>query len=124
MPSNADLLAIKKSLSNRYLPKKSAATSRLSLFAATVSTTPAQNVVGVGVGTKFTDGKETSTKCVRFYVATKIHKGCADEEAALAWRGRRRADRCDRHRAVPPVQHGVRQQVEAAAGSAGHVDWL
>ena len=41
MPSNADLLAIKKSLSNRYLPKKSAATSRLSLFAATVSTTPA-----------------------------------------------------------------------------------
>jgi hypothetical protein len=83
VPSNADLLAIKKSLSNRYLPKKSTATSRLSLFAATVSTTPAQNVVGVGVGTKFTDGKETSTKCVRFYVATKIHKDALTKKQLL-----------------------------------------
>jgi hypothetical protein len=72
MPSNADLLAIKKSLSTRYLAK--VATETVSTFAASASIRPAQNVVGVGVGSKFTDGKETSTKCVRFYVADKIHK--------------------------------------------------
>ena len=93
MPSNADLLAIKKSLSNRYLPKKSAATSRLSLFAATVSTTPAQNVVGVGVGAETVEGKETSTRCVRFYVEQKIHKNLLSRQRKTCLASyRRRAD--------------------------------
>lgn len=72
MPTQAELLSLKKTLSNRYLAKASPQT--VSTFAAAAAVSPAQNVVGVGVGTKFTDGKETSTKCVRFYVAEKIHK--------------------------------------------------
>lgn len=81
MPSNADLLAIKKSLSRRYLSKATIET--ISTFAASASINSAQNVVGVGVGTKFTDGKETSTKCVRFYVANKINKAALSTKSLL-----------------------------------------
>ena len=81
MPSNADLLAIKKSLSSRYLSKATVET--ISTFAASASISAAQNVVGVGVGTKFTNGKETSTKCVRFYVANKIHKSALPTKSLL-----------------------------------------
>ena len=59
-------------MSSRYLAK--ASTQAVTTFAAAASISPAQNVVGVGVGTKFCDGKETSTRCVRFYVAVKIPK--------------------------------------------------
>lgn len=78
MPSQADLLALKKALSKRYLAK--ATTEAVTTFAAAASVKPAQNVVGVGIGTKFVEGEETSTKCVRFYVAQKIG------EAALSAR--------------------------------------
>ena len=73
MPTAADYQAAKNSMSKRYLAK--AAPQSLSAFAATaVSTQPVQNVVGIGVGTKYVAGKETKTQCVRFYVANKIHK--------------------------------------------------
>ncbi len=81
MPSTADLLAIKKSLSARYLSRATSKT--ISTFGASASITAAQNVVGVGVGTKFTDGKETATKCVRFYVADKIHKAALSARSLL-----------------------------------------
>lgn len=46
----------------------------MTTFGLTASTRPALNLVGVGLGTKFTAGKETQSQCVRFYVAEKIHK--------------------------------------------------
>jgi hypothetical protein len=72
MPTQPDLLAAKKLLSRRYLSKAVPATFNTFAIAAPVQ--PAQNVVGVGVGTKITDGKETATQCVRFYVGAKIAK--------------------------------------------------
>ncbi len=81
MASNADLLAAKKAMTTRFLTK--ATTEGFHAFAAAASTTPAQNVVGVGVGTKFSGGKETKTKCVRFYVAQKIHKNALSARTLL-----------------------------------------
>jgi len=73
MPPAVDYLSAKKAMSKRYLAK--ATPLAFSTFtAAAAAAQPSQNVVGVGVGTKFVDGKETKTQCVRFYVANKIHK--------------------------------------------------
>ncbi|MEP7101109.1 MAG: hypothetical protein ABI781_11405 [Burkholderiales bacterium] len=68
--SHADLLEAKSSMSRRYLAK--AVPSAITAFGLAAPLKAAQNVVGVGVGTKFSNGKETSTKCVRFYVGQKI----------------------------------------------------
>jgi hypothetical protein len=65
-----DLLAAKTVMSRRYLSK--AAPSGITTFGLAMPLKAAQNVVGVGVGTKFSEGKETNTKCVRFYVREKI----------------------------------------------------
>ena len=46
MASHADLLALKKTMSARYLTK--ATTEAVTTFAAAASVNPAQNVVGVG----------------------------------------------------------------------------
>ena len=81
MATQADLLAAKKAMSSRYLAK--ASTEAVTTFGATTSVKPAQNVVGVGVGTKFSAGKETSTRCVRFYVAEKIHKAALSAKNLL-----------------------------------------
>lgn len=81
MPTQADLLSLKRVLSNRYLAKASMET--VTTFAATASIKPAQNVVGIGVGTKFSGGKETKTQCVRFYVADKIHKDALSAKQLL-----------------------------------------
>ena len=68
-------------MSSRYLAK--ASTEAVTTFAAAASLNPAQNVVGVGVGTKFSGGKETSSRCVRFYVAEKIHKAALSGKRLL-----------------------------------------
>lgn len=68
--SQSDLLAAKTTMSRRYLSK--AAPSGITTFGLAMPLKAAQNVVGVGVGTKFSEGKETTTKCVRFYVREKI----------------------------------------------------
>jgi hypothetical protein len=81
MPSQADFLAAKKSMSSRFLRKASPAA--FSTFALAASTKPVQNVVGVGVGTKFSAGKETETQCVRFYVEHKIHKNALSSKNQL-----------------------------------------
>jgi hypothetical protein len=70
--SRSDLLQAKALMSRRYLAV--AVPSAVTTFALAAPRTPSLNVVGVGVGTKFTDGVETATKCVRFYVAEKIDK--------------------------------------------------
>lgn len=73
MPAAADFQAAKKAMSKRYLAK--ATPLGMSTFAAIAATTqPAQNVVGIGVGAKYVNGKETKTQCIRFYVAAKIHR--------------------------------------------------
>jgi hypothetical protein len=72
MATSSDLMAAKSLMSRRYLTK--ATTTEFTAFAASAPLKPSQNVVGVGVGTKFSDGKETSTRCVRFYVERKIHR--------------------------------------------------
>jgi hypothetical protein len=79
--TQADLLNLKKTMSRRYLAR--ASTEAVATFAASAPMNPAQNVVGVGVGTKFTGGKETSTRCVRFYVAEKIHKAALSARQLL-----------------------------------------
>ena len=81
MATQSDLLSAKKLLSRRYLAKT--VTASVSTFAASASMSPPQNVVGVGIGTKFTDGKETSTQCVRFYVAEKIAKSALAKKNLL-----------------------------------------
>jgi hypothetical protein len=81
MATQADILAVKKAMSSRYLSK--ASTESVTTFAASAAVSPAQNVVGVGVGTKYSDGKETSTRCVRFYVAQKIHKAALSAKQLL-----------------------------------------
>lgn len=82
MPSAADYLSAKNAMSKRYLAK--ATPQPFTAFAATaVTTQPSQNVVGIGVGTKFVDGKETQTQCVRFYVASKIHKNALTAKELL-----------------------------------------
>ena len=72
MSTRSDFLAAKRSMSARYLKKASAST--VTRFGLVADVQPKINVVGVGVGTKFTAGKETGTQCVRFYVVDKIHK--------------------------------------------------
>ncbi|MCC6539233.1 MAG: hypothetical protein IT162_16900 [Bryobacterales bacterium] len=82
MPTTAEYASAKKAMSKRYLAK--AAPLTLTTFAAAASTTqPTENVVGIGVGTKFVDGKETPTQCIRFYVAAKIHKDNLTAKAQL-----------------------------------------
>src|SRR5262245_45389152 len=81
MPSQADLRSLKSAMSRRYLAKASVET--VTTFAASAPLKPAQNVVGVGGGTKFSNGKETSTECVRFYVAEKIHKDALSSKDLL-----------------------------------------
>lgn len=81
MASQADLLALKKTMSARYLTR--ATTQAVTTFAAAASVSPAQNVVGVGVGAKITDGVETSTRCVRFYVVEKIDKAALSARQLL-----------------------------------------
>ncbi len=71
MATSSDLLAAKSVMSRRYLTK--ATPAAFTPFAAAAPMKPSQSVVGVGVGTKFSDGKETTTQCVRFYVERKIH---------------------------------------------------
>jgi hypothetical protein len=81
MPSAADFRTAKKAMSKRYLAK--AAPAAIRTFAAMAPMAPTQNVVGVGMGTKFTDGKETKTRCVRFYVAEKVHKAALTSKTLL-----------------------------------------
>ena len=81
MPSHSDFLAAKKTMSSRFLRK--ATPSDVTTFALVANTKPAQNVVGVGVGTKFSEGKETSTQCVRFYVEQKIGKAALSAKQLL-----------------------------------------
>jgi hypothetical protein len=68
--SQSDLIAAKTMMSRRYLSK--ATPGGITTFGLAMPLKAAQNVVGVGVGTKFSEGKETNTKCVRFYVREKI----------------------------------------------------
>jgi hypothetical protein len=70
--SHSDLLKAKASMSRLYLAK--AVPSAVATFALAAPRKPSLNVVGVGVGTKFVEGRETATKCVRFYVTEKIDK--------------------------------------------------
>ena len=72
MATSSDLLAAKSLMSRRFLSK--ATPGVITAFAAAAPLKPAQNVVGVGVGTKFSEGQETTIQCVRFYVERKIHK--------------------------------------------------
>jgi len=81
MPDQSDLLAAKKSMSNRFL--KRASPIPFTTFGLVGHTKPVQNVVGVGVGTKFSGGKETTTKCVRFYVEHKIPKSALSTKDQL-----------------------------------------
>lgn len=67
-----DLIALKDTLSAKFL---STVVSRVvTRFSTGVSAEPKQNVVGIGVGKKITEGDETATPCIRFYVVDKIHK--------------------------------------------------
>jgi hypothetical protein len=68
--SRADLIEAKRAMSTRYLSK--ASPLGFATFGLTMPLTAVHNVVGVGVGSKFSDGKELSTQCVRFYVREKI----------------------------------------------------
>ena len=68
--SQSDLMGAKATMSRRYLSK--AAPSAITTFGLAMPLKAAQNVVGVGVGTKFSEGQETTTQCVRFYVREKI----------------------------------------------------
>ena len=70
--TQSDLLAAKAVMSKRYLAK--AVPSGIATFGLSAPLKAAQNVVGVGVGSKFSEGKETATRCVRFYVGQKIGK--------------------------------------------------
>lgn len=68
--SHSDLLAAKSSMSRRGLAK--AVPDATTAFDLAAALNAAQNVVGVSVDTKFSHGKETTTKCVRFCVGQKI----------------------------------------------------
>ncbi len=68
-------------MSRRFLTKATGAT--FTAFAATTPLRASQNLVGVGVGTKFSNGKETQTQCVRFYVDRKIHKSVLSAQDLL-----------------------------------------
>lgn len=79
--THSDLLAAKTSMSRRYLAK--AVPAGVTTFGLAAPLKAAQNVVGVGVGTKFSAGKETTTTCVRFYVGQKIGKGALSAKDLL-----------------------------------------
>ena len=72
MATNEEFLTAKKEMSKRYLSK--ATPQAFTTFAAAAPLNAAQNIVGVGVGNKITDEGETNQRCIRFYVAQKIHK--------------------------------------------------
>jgi hypothetical protein len=48
-----------------------------------LTTSPEQNLVGIGIATKITKGKFTSRKCVRFYVERKLAKEVIPKENLL-----------------------------------------
>jgi len=57
----------KREATTRFLSRETGAAS-----AYAASARPQHNVVGVGLGTKFTKGKPTRQSCVRFYVDRKL----------------------------------------------------
>jgi len=79
--SRSDLLQAKSVMSRRYLAR--AVPTGVATFALAAPRRPTLNVVGVGVGTKFTEGVETATKCVRFYVIEKIGKNALSADELL-----------------------------------------
>lgn len=76
-----DLLAAKRAMSRRYLSRAVPAGTRS--FGLVVPVAAAQNVVGVGVGTKFSEGKDTGTSAVRFYVEHKIARNALPASQVL-----------------------------------------
>ncbi len=67
--NGSDLYAAKVEMSTRYLKSQGRAVRRVSAGAA--SAAPHQNVVGVGVGEKISDGKATGVLSVKFFVQLK-----------------------------------------------------
>jgi hypothetical protein len=79
----SDLRAAKKIYAEKLIhsPRTSAAQSAQGAFSvpirrltAAISPSPTENVVGVGIGEKITDGKQTGTLAVKFLVRMKYSK--------------------------------------------------
>ena len=73
------LLAAKQSAVRRYFVQDGAET--LKTFSARPQ--PRRNVVGIGIGRKFTKGKARTEQCVRFYVEMKIAKQAVPKDDLL-----------------------------------------
>src|SRR5713226_6592942 len=70
----------KKEAAGRFLPAPAVAQAVAMLA---VSADPKDNVVGVGVGRKITNGQPTDTNAVRIYVAHKIAKEAISDSMML-----------------------------------------
>src|SRR5574341_1592826 len=69
----------KREAAQRFLAQP----SPVSASTYAVSTNPAQNGVGVGIGRKITGGKVLGRHCIRIYVERKIAKGLVPEAFML-----------------------------------------
>jgi hypothetical protein len=67
-----ELVAAAKATAVKNFLSKAAPDAEFAALAA--STKPDQNIVGIGIGRKVTDGKVTSAVAVRFYVERKVPK--------------------------------------------------
>lgn len=77
--SNRLLQAPRIEAARRGIPKMEAARA----LTAAVNPTPSQNVVGVGVGEKITDGRHTGSLAVKFFVRLKYGEAELDSKSLL-----------------------------------------
>lgn len=70
--ADADLLAAKTEMSQRFLAGRAARPHGAVLFSAAVNPEPAVNVLGVGIGEKISEGRPTGLQAVKFFVRSKI----------------------------------------------------
>src|SRR5258705_4720085 len=87
-----DLRAAKLELANRYIHGRKAELARRSgiqlsasarALSVAISPNPLQNVVGVGIGEKISEGKQTGTLAVKLFVRMKYPQGELNGNLAL-----------------------------------------
>jgi hypothetical protein len=73
------LLEAKRNAASQYLVVE----PRVALVGLAAHPNPRHNVVGIGIGRKIIEGKETDRPCVRFYVERKLPKAAVAKDLLL-----------------------------------------
>ena len=87
IPQWADLREAKKEVAHRFVHKPQAEATSFAMSArginSVINPSPTENVVGVGIGEKFADGKQTGLFAIKFLVRMKYSKSDLDTKHLL-----------------------------------------